>query len=312
MSRQKQQSTSRLQGKKAVAGQPAAPAAASGDFNPDRHRLRCDCSWRPVDWRWQRANLLLQTRERLGPGDDDAVQVILQFLREQRGQLDSSRAAISDDSKTRVQHACEIHHANRMPRWALESWLLSGEPVEVVGEQIGQEVELVRWYATVFFDLGDRITAPGFVTHEVIGPKLHDGLTVKDVDVLWKHFAYTMGPHALQAVIDDFVEAGRDDYSYLADGTFKNVRLPEIRRLIHQTIRVKLLPVDNVKAALQTFMDVLKSEPQQPTTIAIVQRLVVLVNLTALRSQDSMAKPGSHSVEPVELPSEEVEAQDAA
>ncbi len=234
------------------------------------------------------------------------------MLREQRGQHDSSLAAINDDTKARIQHVCEIHQANRMPRWAMEAWLLSGEPLEVVGEQTGQEVEVVEWYVAAFFDLGERIQAPGFVTHEVIGSKLHDGLTPADVDVLWKHFAYTMGPHALQAVIDDFVAAGWDDYGYLVDGTFKNVRLPELRRLIHQTIRVKMLPVDNLKATLQTFMDVVKSERQQPTTIAIVQQLVVLVNLTALRFQDAMASLDSRATEPVELPSEEVEAQDAA
>jgi predicted anti-sigma-YlaC factor YlaD len=53
----------------------------------------------------------------------------------------------------------------------------------------------------VFFNVLDRLGVIGYITHTVIGPKLHEGLTPSDIDVLWKFYGYHGGSLVLDRLI---------------------------------------------------------------------------------------------------------------
>ena len=132
------------------------------------------------------------------------------------------------------------------PKWALEAWLLTGECPDYISQETAQPIETIIWYSKLFFDVQDRLNAPSFIVRNAIGPKIYRGLTPQDVGVIWRHFAYGIGPGMVEQLVGDFVEADKTDYLYLFDGTYQDADLTPERRDLHQAIRVLLMPAMEV------------------------------------------------------------------
>ena len=191
----------------------------------------------PFNWRWQRACSVL-AQEHVGSGGGDAyVDAAIAFLRAEQAQPQGVRPAIAN----RVARAIQIHNTEDMRKWALQAWLLTGESLARVARETSVPLPVVKWYRRLFFDVGKRMTAPGFITHQVIGSKLHCGLTPQDVGVPWKLFGYWYGPHLLSLAIEDLLATGKPDYSHLLADWRDDQNVPELRRWLHRVIRVRLL-----------------------------------------------------------------------
>lgn len=87
-------------------------------------------------------------------------------------------------------------------RWEIEARTLARETPEAIGEKTGVAVDILTAFLHVFFDVADRLGQPSYVLHQLIGPRLQTGLSVKDYQLLWKLYGYLCGPVMLDGLID--------------------------------------------------------------------------------------------------------------
>jgi hypothetical protein len=203
-------------------------------------RLQGTDSWRPLDWRWKRAVRIFEGSGWVpAKGGDEHVERAIAFLQADGESCDPS-----------IRQALELHQRDDIRTWELQAWLLTREPVTIIAEETGLPSETIAAYSRFFFDLDRRLDARSFVVHQVIGPKIHYGLNPQDVGVIWRHYAYWLGPHVLRALLADFREAGRCDYGYLFDGSQKLQELSLDRLYLHQAIRALLLTPQDMRRLL--------------------------------------------------------------
>jgi len=94
---------------------------------------------------------------------------------------------------------------SQMRRWELEARLLAKESMETIAAKVGCAAGAVVAYEGLFFDVLGALHARGYITHVVVGPKLHDGsLKETDVDVFLKLFGYFHGGLMVDALVDYF------------------------------------------------------------------------------------------------------------
>jgi hypothetical protein len=276
---------------------PSKKTARARSSFPTSFHLRRENFWRPQDWRWRRAEFLLAEQESPSPRlDDEFVEAALHFLQEDlSGQdLPASKRLLPAGTRAAMQSAQQIHDRNDIGTWMLQAWLLTGESLEFISGETSTPIEEIVWFARLFFDVQERLHSRSFITHRVIGPKIHYGLSEKDVDVIWRFWAYNGGRYILQSLLDDFIETGRDDYGYLFDGTFRNAVLPMERLLLHQAIRVQLLSIEDITKMLFRVL-------KEPETLAGGRTFGDLIQSLVMPDIDcSSAETGGEPAIPVE------------
>jgi hypothetical protein len=159
--------------------------------------------FRPVDWRWRRAAVLIDRGEPLSlASDDSAVREATAFLRAWRDcKDDADRQRLTLDLPALYGAHRLSRAADAFARLEVEARLLTEEPYAQIGEKCGLTPEVVAAFHNTFFDVRDRLQAEGYVLHHVIGPKAHAGLTEADVDVILKLYAYAGGPLVVDALV---------------------------------------------------------------------------------------------------------------
>jgi hypothetical protein len=158
--------------------------------------------FRPVDWRWRRAAILLDQGEPFSVADDHAVREATAFLRAWRDcKNDADRQRLALDMPA-LYGAHQLYlAADALVKEEAEARLLTDEPYAQIAEKCGLTPDVVAAFHNTFFDVRDRLHAEGYVFHQVIGPKAHAGLTEADVDVILKLYAYAGGPLVVDALV---------------------------------------------------------------------------------------------------------------
>ena len=131
--------------------------------------------------------------------------------------------------------------------------------------------------------------APGFIVHSVIGRKIHFGLTPQDLGVIWRHYAYWLGPYALRDLLADFRESGRTDYSYLYDGSQKPQDMSLDRLWLHQALRALLLTSQDMRKLFHLLVTLPQTPPRKELSEALCDLL-----LTPDLWYDAGAEPEPH------------------
>ncbi len=94
---------------------------------------------------------------------------------------------------------------NVAQRAAIEAQILAREDDYAIGQRCGIDPIVVTAYSELFFDVRSRLDHPSYIVNCVIGPELQTGLTTRDYPLLWKLYAYFMGPYMLEALETRFV-----------------------------------------------------------------------------------------------------------
>jgi len=184
---------------------PAAPgdALGSGHGRPPAPpglrlaRLGPDCPARPVDWRWERAGLLLTLGLRGSRRRDDGPTCEARRFRAALGRCRDEGGRRLAARMPAVAGASAISTGPPPLRWAVEAWLLAGEPPATIASKMGMAVEAVAWYEALFFNVSDRLGSRGYIAHAAIGQAAHPGLGVEDPGTFWKLIGYYGGPAVL-------------------------------------------------------------------------------------------------------------------
>jgi hypothetical protein len=85
-------------------------------------------------------------------------------------------------------------------RWATEARILAREDFQTIGRMCLLLPEAVEAFEQLFFCVLDRLEASTWVVCNVIGTKIHTGMTQHDLDILWRLVGYSYGPLMLDAV----------------------------------------------------------------------------------------------------------------
>jgi hypothetical protein len=215
------------------------------------------------DWRWLRAEYLVDSGRRVSRRDDQQVREAAQYLRHQRrcqGETAHQRLA-------RRYPALYLAHAlyagePSLQKWELEARLLTPEHFEVVGRKCGSSAEVVGTYHAVFFEVRPCLRAREYIANRVLGRKAHVGLEERDVGLILKFYALSGGPLAVDALVDYYknppVVPPRPEL--LAPQELEALRL---KLLIRGSILARTLPVGGARAlkklaVLQQAMEVLR------------------------------------------------------
>jgi hypothetical protein len=163
--------------------------------------LRPSSHCRPVDWRWHLAGRLAQGA--LVP-DSWVDQHILaardfQVLLADAGEADLEYLA---EWMPGLFTAHSLYQRGPDPvRFEVEARILAKESFDSIARKCQLSVPAITAYEALFFNVLDRLGVISYITHIVIGPKLHEGLTPSDIDVLWKFYGYHGGSHVLDQLI---------------------------------------------------------------------------------------------------------------
>jgi hypothetical protein len=147
---------------------------------------------RPPDWRWRRANALIQQNRRLLPRRDDVPTLVAAcFLRVSR--RNPRRAAAEFPA---VQAAHELHEGPSSIRNELEGRFLARQSSIEIACAMNIRVPVADAFETTFFSCRDRLDARDWILLAAIG------LAEPDLPPLVKLFAYFGGPFVLDAVLE--------------------------------------------------------------------------------------------------------------
>lgn len=172
--------------------------------------------FREPSWRFQRV-LDLVERERPGrctQRDDDYIKEYRRFVGKlRRNQDPEDQMSIFPKFPGLFLAHLWYHHPDKENNWMLQSWILTGESNEYIGQQMCLIPSAVEWYERIFFNVRDRLLAPYYIVKRVIGRLDDRGSLPRDgkmsefqSQMSYKLFGYFGGPFMLQAIFAGYVK----------------------------------------------------------------------------------------------------------
>lgn len=162
---------------------------------------------RPVDWRWQLADVALSQDIRIRRSRSDAsIQKAIKLRRQiNRCQNDNDYMRVLDaDPDLYEAWVLFDDGEDRETRWELEARLLTDQPYTEMAKVLALSVKSIEYYEALFFNVRDRLECPSYITQVVLGKSIHAGLNERAYDVLWKMYGYWAGYCVLNSLIYRF------------------------------------------------------------------------------------------------------------
>lgn len=226
--------------------------------------------YRPVNWRWQRANWLLKTKggkcsRRL---DDARVRQAIDFLkRYQAANGDEEELLKVFEKMPHYFMAFEIYMSDTADvpeaseRLSCELYLLSRLSDSFIAMQMNVAPEVISIYHDLFFDIRDRRECLTFVMNHVVGKQVHFGLRERQYSVNWKQDVRQRGWHMAELHISglelDNVPSGSREGA-LAHLSTSN-KTHSIAKM-NQAIRTIPVANHNFELIIQGYYGLLNSE----------------------------------------------------
>jgi hypothetical protein len=136
-----------------------------------------------------------------GDAADRSVTCLTRYLR-----LRQQNPAKAIEQFPRMSHAVSLRFASdELTRVVLEARLLTGEPVADSAAKCHLPIEVVKWYALLFFSVSDKLRYRQYIISQAIGPRYFTGYAEDDVDILLKSLAYLQGPVFLDYILPYFM-----------------------------------------------------------------------------------------------------------
>ncbi len=175
-------------------------------------------AYRPVDWRWQRAQAWSGRTDCRGWKKEDFwTREAAIALRPRPWWFRPS--AVLAARLQRIRTAQELRHGGGFQTVLRHAWILTGEPIDGIADILSEPAESLMVYEQLFFDVRDRLYAEIAILMRVIGPQPPAGR----FRIAWalQKVAYLGGAEVLQAALPLLRSAW--------DGTEATVTPPEVR-----------------------------------------------------------------------------------
>lgn len=161
-------------------------------------------------WRYEQAKRFVSTDRNPRPRElDKPTQYLRRYLMKKRSvqTLYEQEADIRrhlSDSYGPMWNAEDIFSGGKEDnvRVTLEAMLLARMTDEAIADRMSVDVDTVRLYESLFFNVRDRIDNRRWIANIVVGSVFMSGLSSKTVELMTKYFGYFGGPLVLELVLD--------------------------------------------------------------------------------------------------------------
>lgn len=151
--------------------------------------------FRRPDWRWERAQYLVDQGKYFSTKrDDTATGIAIKYLREMGRRSSKGLKRRIHPRFSHVDRARREFEAANGHRLEIETRMLARQSDTAIGYQLDLPPETVQAYRDLFFDIEGRIEAKGYLLHEVIGFRSSSSA---DVIALMQLSAYLQGPEVI-------------------------------------------------------------------------------------------------------------------
>jgi hypothetical protein len=199
--------------------------------------------FRPVDWRWQRAQHWSGRTDRQGWMQEDEWTREAAIALRPRPVWYRPPAAFAL-RLNRIQSARVLSERDVAATLLRQAWILADVSLDAVAEKLNEPVEAIEWYERLFFDVRGRLDSLFAMMRCAIGPQPPPGRS----RAAWalRYLAYFGGPVVLEAA------------------------WPAISPLFHETTP----STAEIPPALQALIDLLQQDWNPPhATLDLVQAL---------------------------------------
>ena len=211
--------------------------------------LRVASPLRPPDWLWLRAARLRLDGLEPSRHINDSYQITLVKFQDRlaacRNADDWQRLRSSMPS---LFEAWQVHHQGGPAMVAeLKARLLAREPMKAIAKKLFLKPKAVRWFERAFFNIRDRLDAPGWIVHHAI--HLHEKNEVDRLYKVWMLLGYAHGPLFVDELARDFTPAHRPASAKHVPSALLDDTMATLRR--QAVVAVRLLSPSNPKEAAQ-------------------------------------------------------------
>jgi hypothetical protein len=97
-----------------------------------------------------------------------------------------------------------LHYAAGSERWVIEAGVLGKATTQEIAEYVAQPPEVIETYIKMYFDVVEKLNAPGYILSRVLPAQMHN-TQQGDYDFLYKTLAFCAG----WEIFKDFIGKGR-------------------------------------------------------------------------------------------------------
>src|SRR5262245_47287119 len=128
--------------------------------------------YRPVDWRYRRADYLRSKgRYARRHRDDDYTRVAKNFLvAKEKCDDDTDEERLARQMPGLWYAYKTFQRVDSNKKHILEARVLAGESIPVVADKLKTDPAMVFWYEKVFFDVREYLRHKDYIVTEVLGP----------------------------------------------------------------------------------------------------------------------------------------------
>jgi hypothetical protein len=85
-------------------------------------------------------------------------------------------------------------------RWVFEAGVMARQTVEFMAEYLNADIEVLKTYEKLFFDVRDALDHKGCIHASILHPAVSAGAPAGDPDYMWKLVAYEGGWEAVKSI----------------------------------------------------------------------------------------------------------------
>lgn len=206
--------------------------------------IEMHCPFRPLDWRWQRAQELANRP----PADPEAVEPEDLWTRlaaivpladgKGRDSCESTKAASA-------AAAIELHRTGGFACAVLQARLLAGESDDAIAAKMGVNSEVVAAYEALFYSVRDRLSARDWIMGQVLRLYPLTPESRSDKTNLLRLYGYCGGPLLVDLWTAYFTGGSLADYGADAD----------VRAMLDLLVRLYEQPMTDLAATLRGLTD---------------------------------------------------------
>jgi hypothetical protein len=152
-------------------------------------KFRKDYPDRVVDWRWQQAKLLDDSRS-----DDALIDLARRFYLDLKTCQEEVQKAVLYDHYPIFYIAWEIYDSISKRKAELEARILARQTFDLIANRMGLPLDVVTIYEAVFFNVLDRIDNVSYICNHALS--MEPNVLKRDQAELWKVIAYFAGSQA--------------------------------------------------------------------------------------------------------------------
>jgi hypothetical protein len=135
--------------------------------------------------------------------DDRPTWDLWKFMKKRAAAQDPKQRFRLNRSEPALATAFRLHHGDmKRLRPLIEAYLLAGLDDDSLAGKVNVIPEAIRWFRLAFYDVAHQLCAPAYVRFHLIRAVDDEGETFLDNHRLWKLVGYTLGPDALDELLD--------------------------------------------------------------------------------------------------------------